>query len=347
MSFITAFAGAILAIDRYPSEEDWIMATISASVRLGRPTTARPAVLPATAGHTAIDTSSLTVGIVGAGRVGSALGGALARVGHRITSASGHSDAAVGRIASRLPGAVHRNAEDVVRHADLVIFAVPDDVLAPLIAHLGESGAFRPGVIVAHTSGAHGIGILHPATARGALPMALHPAMTFTGADSDVDRLTGGITFGVTATDELRQVATDLVSELGGAIEWIGDAQRALYHAALAHGANHLVTLVNEAMDLLRGAGVVRPERVLSPLLQAALDNSLLLGDAALTGPVSRGDANTVARHVDTLADVTPESVPAYLALARRAADRAIAAGRITAEAAEPLLGVLAEPAER
>ena len=342
MSFITAFAGAILAIDRYPSEEDWIMATISASVRLGRPTTARPAVLPATAGHTAIDTSSLTVGIVGAGRVGSALGGALARAGHRITSASGHSDAAVGRIASRLPGAVHRNAEDVVRHADLVIFAVPDDVLAPLIAHLGESGAFRPGVIVAHTSGAHGIGILHPATARGALPLALHPAMTFTGADSDIDLLTSGITFGVTAPDEIRHVASDLVAELGGVAEWIGDDQRALYHTALVHGANHLVTLVNEALDRLRDAGVVQPERVLSPLLHAALDNTLAMGDAALTGPVSRGDANTVARHLDTLAEHAPDSVPAYLALARRTADRAIAAGRIAPVDAEPLLGVLA-----
>lgn len=294
-----------------------------------------------------IDTRSLAIGIVGAGRVGTALGEALARSGHAITGASGRSDGALARIATRLTQAAHREPADVVRNADLVILAVPDDVLAPLVADLGESGAFRPGVIVAHTSGAHGIGILHPATARGALPLALHPAMTFTGSDSDVDRLTGGITFAVTAADELRPVATDLVGELGGAIEWIGDAQRALYHAALAHGANHLVTLVNEAMDLLRGTGVVSPERVLSPLLQAALDNSLTLGDAALTGPVSRGDANTVARHVDTLADVMPESVPAYLALARRAADRAIAAGRITAEAAEPLLGVLAEPAER
>src|SRR5215813_10721283 len=211
-----------------------------------------------------INTHELTVGIVGAGRVGTAIGAALAHAGHRITGASGRSDAAVARIASRLPGAVNRRAEDVVRHADLVIFAVPDDVLAPLIAHLGESGAFRPGVIVAHTSGAHGIGILHPATARGALPLALHPAMTFTGADSDIDLLTSGITFGVTAPDEIRHVAADLVAELGGVAEWISDDQRALYHTALVHGANHLVTLVNEALDRLRDAGVVQPERVLS-----------------------------------------------------------------------------------
>ena len=117
---------------------------------------------------------------------------------------------------------------------------------------------------------------------------------------------------------------------MGGAIEWIPDERRALYHAALAHGANHLVTLVNEAMDQLRDASVVHPERVLSPLLHAALDNTLAMGDAALTGPVSRGDANTVASHLDTLTEHARESVPMYLALARRTADRAIAAGRIT-----------------
>ncbi len=302
---------------------------------------------PAVAAPATIDTHSLTIGIIGAGRVGTTLGGALASVGHRVTGASGRSDAAMARTATRLPGVPRREPLDVVRHADLVILAVPDDVLAPLVADLGESGAFRPGVIVAHTSGAHGIGILHPATARGALPLAVHPAMTFTGFQDDADRITSGITFGVTAPEELRQVATDLVAELGGAIEWIGDERRALYHTALAHGANHLVTLVNEAMDRLRDAGVVHPERVLSPLLHAALDNALAMGDAALTGPVSRGDANTVARHLDTLDEYAPESVPAYLALARRTADRAIAAGRITPATAEPLLGVLAEPAER
>ena len=311
------------------------MATSTSRVRPAR----RPAPLPGSPGATiaptgkvaveSIKTHELTVGIVGAGRVGTAMGAALARAGHRITGASGRSDAAVARIANRLPGAVLRRAADVVRHADLVIFAVPDDVLPPLIAHLGESGAFRPGVIVAHTSGAHGIGILHP-------------AMTFTGAESDVDRLTAGISFGVTAPDELSGVAADLVAELGGTAEWVPDDRRALYHAALAHGANHLVTLVNEAMDRLRDAGVVHPEQVLGPLLRAALDNTLAMGDAALTGPVSRGDAGTVAKHLDVLAAHAPDSVPSYRALARRTADRAIAAGRLAATDAEPLLGVLA-----
>ncbi len=286
--------------------------------------------------------TSLSVGIVGAGRVGTAFGAALARAGHPVTGASGRSATSARRIAKLLPGTQVRSAEDVVRHADLVIFAVPDDTLAPLVAHLAESGAFRPGVIVAHTSGSYGVGVLHPATARGALPLAVHPAMTFTGKKDDVERLTGGISFGVTAPDELKPFATKLVAELGGAPEWIPDERRALYHTALAHGANHLVTLVNEAMDRLRDAGVVHPEKVLSPLLHAALDNTLAMGDAALTGPVSRGDAGTIAKHLDALARVAPDSVPTYRALARRTADRAIASGRLAATDAESLLVVLA-----
>jgi predicted short-subunit dehydrogenase-like oxidoreductase (DUF2520 family) len=179
--------------------------------------------------------------------------------------------------------------------------------------------------------------------AAGAGPVALHPAMTFTGEPGDLDRLTAGCSFGVTAPPQLREFAAALVTDLGGTVEWVAEERRALYHAALAHGANHLVTLVNEAMDRLREAGVRQPGQLLEPLLSAALDNALRLGDAALTGPVSRGDAGTVAAHLNAIAAASPDSVPSYRALARRTADRAIAAGRLAASDAEPLLGVLAD----
>lgn len=164
--------------------------------------------------------------------------------------------------------------------------------------------------------------------------------MTFTGTPDDLSRLPG-ISYGVTAPAELRPFAARLVADLGGVPEWVGENDRPLYHAALAHGANHLVTLVNEAADRLRDAGVERPEKVLAPLLRAALENALRLGDDALTGPVSRGDAGTVRRHLDRLARTAPESVPAYLALARRTADRAVAVGRLRPADAAALRNVL------
>ncbi len=271
---------------------------------------------------------SASVGIIGAGRVGAALGAALAAAGHEIVAASGAS--------ALLPAVEVLPAAQVAARAEFTIIAVPDDALASLVAQFGP----LPGQIVAHTSGAHGLGVLAPAVVAGARPLALHPAMTFTGSPADLERLRAGISFGVTTPHDLRPFATRIVADLGGSVEWVPEERRALYHAALAHGANHLVTLVNDAMDRLREAGVSDPARVLDPLLHAALDNALALGDAALTGPVSRGDAGTVARHLRAL---PPEAVPAYVALARRTADRAIAAGRLPAADAEPLLGVLRE----
>ncbi|MFG1675636.1 Rossmann-like and DUF2520 domain-containing protein [Micromonospora sp. NPDC049282] len=284
---------------------------------------------------------TLTVGVLGAGRVGAVLGAALAAAGHRVAAVSGSSGASRARLALLLPQAPHRSAPAVARAAtDLLIVAVPDDALAGVVADLAASGALRPGQVVAHTSGAHGLAVLAPAAAAGARPLALHPAMTFTGTPDDLSRLAGS-SYGVTAPAELRPFAARLVADLGGVPEWVGEADRPLYHAALAHGANHLVTLVNDAADRLRDAGVDRPEKVLAPLLRAALENALRLGDDALTGPVSRGDAGTVRRHLDRLAAAAPESVPAYLALARRTADRAVAAGRLRPADAAPLRDVL------
>ncbi|MGW5556258.1 Rossmann-like and DUF2520 domain-containing protein [Micromonospora sp. NPDC003944] len=285
----------------------------------------------------------LTVGVVGAGRVGAVLGAALAAAGHRVAAVSGGSGASRARLALLLPEVPRRPVAAVAKAAaDLLLIAVPDDTLAGVVADLAERGALHPGQIVAHTSGAHGLAVLGPAAAVGARPLALHPAMTFTGTPDDLTRL-DGISYGVTAPAELRPLAARLVADLGGVPEWVAESDRPLYHAALAHGANHLVTLVNEATDRLRDAGVSRPEKVLAPLLRAALENALRLGDDALTGPVSRGDAGTVQRHLARLAATAPESVPAYLALARRTADRAIATGRLRPVDAQSLLGVLAD----
>ncbi|RKR88984.1 putative short-subunit dehydrogenase-like oxidoreductase (DUF2520 family) [Micromonospora pisi] len=285
----------------------------------------------------------LTVGVIGTGRVGAVLGAALTRAGHRVIAASGVSVAAKARIAELLPAATHLPAAEVARAGvDLLIIAVPDDALAAVVAGLAETGALHPDQLVLHTSGAHGLGVLAPAAAVGARPLAVHPAMTFTGTADDLARLPG-ISYGVTVPAELRAFAARLVADLGGVPEWVAETDRPLYHAALAHGANHLVTLVNEAMDRLRDAGVATPEKVLAPLLRAALENALRLGDEALTGPVARGDAGTVARHLDRLAATAPESVAGYLALARRTADRAIAAGRLRPVDAVSLLGVLAD----
>lgn len=283
----------------------------------------------------------LRVGVVGTGRVGAVLGAALARAGHHLVAAHGVSDASRARAADLLPGVPLVEPSDVLAAADLVLLTIPDDPLAGLVDGLVASGAVRPGTLLAHTSGRHGVSVLGAATRAGALPLALHPAMTFTGTAADVDRLAGA-TFGVTAPQQLWPVAEALVVEMGAEPVRVAEADRPLYHAALAHGANHLVTVVTDALDLLRAAGVPDPARTLAPLLSAALDNVLRSGDAALTGPVARGDAGTVAVHVETIGRALPDAVDAYVALARRTAARSLAAGRLRPGDAEPLLDALA-----
>ena len=282
----------------------------------------------------------LRVGVVGAGRVGATLGAALARAGHELVAVCAVSLESRRRAERLLPGVPVRPADETVAAGDFVLLAVPDDVLRGLVTGLAETDTWRGGQIAAHTSGAQGIGVLDAAAARGVLPLALHPVMTFTGRPEDLDRLAGA-TWGVTALEELRPVAESLVLEMGGEPVWVPEPARPLYHASLTIASNHLVTLVNDALGLLAGAGVAEPGRLVTPLLNASLENVLRLGDAALTGPVSRGDVATVATHVETLRRAAPDVLPAYVAMARRTAERALAAGRLSGEQAAAVLEVL------
>ena len=278
--------------------------------------------------------------MIGTGRVGAVLGAALARAGHQLVAVSAVSERSRAAAQRMLPGVPVKPPPDVLAAADLVLLTVPDDVLPALVSGLASAGAPVAGRLLAHTSGRHGTAVLEPATRQGALPMALHPVMTFTGRPDDLDRLEG-ICFGVTAPEPVLPAAEALVIEMGGEPVVIDEADRALYHAGLASAANHLVALVAQSADLLRAAGVAEPSRMLAPLLSAALDNALRLGDAGLTGPVARGDADTVAGHIAALRDTSPEALRAYLALARLTADRALAAGILSAPDAQRLLGVL------
>ena len=291
------------------------------------------------------------IGIIGAGRVGAVLAAALHAAGHDVVAAYGSSPASRLRIDTLLPhlsSGPRPSAEQVAKAADLVLLAVPDDRLAPLVERLANAGSFRRGQVVVHTSGRHGTNVLAAAASQGAVTVALHPAMTFTGTDVDLDRI-GGCVFGLTADAAGRAVGKRLAADLGGQVVVVPEEQRTLYHAALAHGANHLVTLVGQAMDLLRAAGSTDPAGTLRPLLTAALDNALAYGDAALTGPVVRGDTHTVADHLTALGalgDKVPDSddlAATYAQLAAATAARAVRSGRLDAAAAAEIVALATE----
>jgi predicted short-subunit dehydrogenase-like oxidoreductase (DUF2520 family) len=282
---------------------------------------------------------------VGAGRAGAELGAALRRAGHHVAAVSAVSDLSRLRAEALLPGVPILPVPEVVRDAELVLISVPDDALPDLVSGLVGTGDLRAGQFVAHPSGRFGIEVLAPATAAGAIGFALHPVMTFTGTSVDLARLEG-CPFGVTSEESMRPVAEALVVEMGGEPVWVPESARSMYHAALVFGANYLMTVVLQSVELLTAAGIPTPERLLAPLLGASLDNALRHGDASLTGPVARGDAATVADHLRTMSDLSPVVTDAYRSLARLTADRAVAGGLIDLAAAEQLLDVLSTPSE-
>ncbi|MCT9872023.1 Rossmann-like and DUF2520 domain-containing protein [Paenarthrobacter aurescens] len=268
----------------------------------------------------------LGVGIIGAGKVGAILGASLRAAEHAVVGVSAVSDASRERAENLLPGVPILEIQDIVERSELVLLAVPDDALGELVAGLAKLGAWQPGQLVAHTSGRFGVGILNPVRAVGAIPLALHPAMTFTGMSLDLTRLMD-CTFGVTADAAMLPIAQALVVEMGAEPVVIAEADRTLYHASLAHSSNHMVTLVAQASQMLREIGVETPESMLGPLLRATLENALASGESALTGPVARGDAGTVSAHVQALREYDGgaggDIFAAYQAMARATARRA------------------------
>lgn len=247
----------------------------------------------------------LSVGIIGAGKVGAVLGSALRAAGHHLKAVSATSQASKERAGTLLPAVPILPPDQVAKESELVILAVPDDQIGPVVSGFAKLGLWRSGQIVAHVCGAHGTQILQPAAQAGAIPIAIHPAMTFSGLSLDLVRL-DGCPWAVTASALALPIAQALVVEMGGEPFVVPESARPLYHAALAHGANHLVTLITQARQALQASGIEDSGTFLAPLVQAALERALSEGISGLTGPVVRGDVGTVVRHLDAL-DADPQ----------------------------------------
>ncbi len=242
----------------------------------------------------------LDIGIIGMGHVGPVLGSALRAVGHKIVGVSASSEESKERADALLPGIPVSAVEEIVAQSDMVLLTVPDDQLGGLVNGLAELGAWKASQLVIHTSGAHGIDILEPAARGGAIPLAIHPAMTFTGTSVDLPRLIG-TPFAVTAPAIALPIAQALVVEMGGEPFEVAEEDRGVYHAALNHGANFLATVVSQAKQVLATVGIEDPGTFLQPLCEAALDRALRAGERGISGPIPRGDAGTIRTHLRVL----------------------------------------------
>lgn len=284
----------------------------------------------------------LGLGIIGTGKVGAVLGAALRAAEHQVVGVHAVSEASRERAEALLPGAPVLDIPEIVERSELVLLALPDDALGPLVKGLADAGHWQVGQLVVHTAGRYGTGILEPVRSAGAIPLAIHPAMSFTGTSLDLGRLRDCV-FGITADKMTLPIAQALVLEMEAESTVVAEEDRGKYHAALAHASNHLVTIAGQSAELLRSIGVERPDRVLAPLMRASLDNALSAGESALTGPVARGDVGTVEAHVAALAtdNVAPDLRRAYTELARATAQRALARGLLSEAQTTAILDAL------
>ncbi|MFE1665802.1 DUF2520 domain-containing protein [Microbacterium sp. P02] len=214
----------------------------------------------------------LGVGIVGAGRVGPVIGAALAGAGHALTGVTHGSDDE--RVEAILPGVPVLDALEVVRRSELVVVAVPHDQLPGLVAGLAEVSAWQPGQLVLHTDPAYGVDVLAPAVGRGVIPLAVHPAMIFTGTSMDLRQLHHTYA-AVTAPAPVLPIAQALAVELGCEPVVIAEADRLAYAEAISTATAFSRSIVQQAAALLTGAGVENPGLYLSALVHSAIDQAL------------------------------------------------------------------------
>jgi predicted short-subunit dehydrogenase-like oxidoreductase (DUF2520 family) len=280
------------------------------------------------------------VGIAGSGRVARAMALALAPRSAAPVLIWGRSPGRAREAAVVVGAAAAESIERLAARCDLIVIAVADAALATVAGQLAD--ALEPGAepFACHVSGGSGAAILAPLAGRGALTAAVHPAMTFTGdPEQEVERMTGA-RFAITAPDgEALAEARTLVALLGGIAVEIAEERRALYHAALSHAANHMVTLMSGAAHALRAAGADAPEALLAPLVRAALENSLAQGFDALSGPLLRGDAETIRTHLAAIARDCPDLLPAYRAMARATLGELAKAGKAVSPELWAMLG--------
>jgi predicted short-subunit dehydrogenase-like oxidoreductase (DUF2520 family) len=216
----------------------------------------------------------LGVGIIGAGHVGPVLGAALAGAGHAIVGISAVSADSRDRAEAMLPGVPVLDVPAIIERSELVILAVPTSELEGLVAGLAATKTWVAGQLVLHTAAEYGTAVLAPATAAGAIPLAIHPAMAFTGTSIDLARMHESYC-AVTAPTPVLPIAQALVVEMGAEPVIVGENDRAAYAEAIATATSFSAAIVGQAVGMLANLGMESPGRVLAPLVRSAVENAL------------------------------------------------------------------------
>lgn len=290
-----------------------------------------------------------SVAIIGAGRVGSSVGFLLKRAGYQITGVSASTAESAARAAAFIgQGEATDDPVSAAGRADVVFITTPDRIIEPICRTVSKAGAIRRGTIVIHMSGAHSLGLLDSAAAVGAFRAVLHPLQSLASREQGIKTLPGSY-FRIESDPAAAGTVRDIARALGG-IElfmpkWSsGKDSTALYHAGAVAVSNYFVALVQYGLKFYQALGADRQEalKAVLPLIKGTLHNIETLGiPDALTGPVMRGDAETVSNHLAAMQKQTPELIGLYKELARQTVEVAREKGSIDQQKAEELLKLL------
>ena len=219
----------------------------------------------------------LSVGVVGAGPVGAVLGQALAAAGHMVIGIAATEPKNIERAETLLPDVAVVSVPQIIEQADLVLLAIPAEEIEKTVSGIAEAGLFRAGQLLAHTAGEFGFGILEPAVSKGVIPLAIHPAMTFTGTSIDLARIRESY-FAVAAPNVALPIAQALVIEMGAEPIVISEQNRKTYFEAISVANNFSKLIVNQSIGLLESLGIENPRSVLAPVIRSAVEEALAEG---------------------------------------------------------------------
>lgn len=244
------------------------------------------------------------IAIAGAGKVGQALGRLLRESGECIVAIACRSPESAAHAAMFVGGGARPvSYREIPQYAAQILIAVPDDAIGEVAGMLAAAG-MRHGKVL-HTSGARGPEALAALSAAGVACGTLHPLQTVADPEEGV-RVLRGVAFAIDGDPAAAAWAASLTTLLGGMALHIPAASRPIYHAAAVMGSNYLMALIASAVMLMKEAGVdeATGRRALEPLARTSIENAFRLGPAAaLTGPIARGDAETVRAHLAALAN--------------------------------------------
>jgi predicted short-subunit dehydrogenase-like oxidoreductase (DUF2520 family) len=288
------------------------------------------------------------VAVLGPGKVGTAVGCLLRKAGYEIVALAGRTEESARKALPFTGGKTYSSFADAAAEADCILITTPDDAIRAVCETIAKDGV-RPGSKVIHMSGAGGLDLLESARRAGASVGSIHPIQSFADVRGAIENIPGS-TFGVTVDENIKDWALQLVGDLGGHPFFVSEEDKPLYHAAACMASNYLVTLMHIVEEIYRSLGLDREEAVRAfwPLVKGTILNIEAKGTVqSLTGPIARGDAGTIEKHLQAFLNRLPDLHDVYCLNGIHTADVALEKGTLTIERATEIKALLKRRREK